>query len=157
MITTCWDETAYYLFDTTDSVGEVVTYLHGVLQDPLAGINECIFQHELQVVGNERRMSRDTGTDGEALEWLAPTVFPNGHPYGRAIGGTRASLAQLTFDDVRKFASAHYQPQSSTLVVTAPLPLDAQQTLVERAFGGPAKIVTTRREGVQLGCAKAAA
>jgi zinc protease len=141
--TTSWDETTYYLFDTVDSLEQVVFFLHGVLQDPLAGMDECRFQQELRVVGNERRMSTDTGTNGEALEWLAPTVFSNGHPYAHPIVGTQASLAQLTFDDVRKFAAAHYQSQASTLVVTAPLSLDAQQTLVERAFDGPAKIVTT--------------
>jgi zinc protease len=141
--TTSWDETTYYLFDTTDSLEQVVFYLHGVLQDPLAGVDACMFQRELQVVGHERRLSRDTGTDGEALEWLAPSVFSHGHPYAHPIVGTQASLAQLTFDDVRRFAADHYQAQARTLVVTAPLSLDVQQGLVERAFGGPAKIMTT--------------
>jgi len=137
---TGWDETAFYAFESSRSLPELVGFLAGVVRDPLAGVDERLFQRDWQVVGDELQFRTETGTPGQAVGWLMAEVFPDNHAYAHSIGGTQATLAGLTLDDVRAFAAANYRPQSSTLVVSAPLSLDEQQAMVEQAMGEQARM-----------------
>jgi zinc protease len=132
---TSWDETMVFAFADAGAIRDVVSFLAGAVVDPLAGVDEAAFQRELRAVGNEMRMRTEKGTPGQAFGLLMTAVFPKDHPYGHPIAGTPETLAALRFEDVRAFARAHYRPETSTLVVSAPLGLDDAQAMVERILG----------------------
>jgi zinc protease len=60
-------------------------------------------------------------------------------PYGNPQGGTPASLAALTRDDVAGYARRWWRPDNATLIVTGGLESDAAFVLAERLFGDWAK------------------
>jgi predicted Zn-dependent peptidase len=69
------------------------------------------------------------GSYGDA--WLLA-----GHPYGRAVGGSEATLAAVTLDDVRRYYDAHVG--GDRLIITAVGDFDpaVMRDRLERAFGG---------------------
>ncbi len=139
---TSWDSTTFLTTDNPDSLEESLTFLQGILKDPLAGVDDRLFRQEWLAVSNERRWRTETGTPGEAVGWLMADTFPEGDPYAHGPVGTAESLSGLTLADARAFVAGHYRAASSTLLITAPLPLDEQQALVERVTGQSARIVT---------------
>jgi zinc protease len=56
-------------------------------------------------------------------------------PYGSPAGGTPASLAALTRDELVAYHHAWWRPDNATLVVTGSLDADAGFALAERLFG----------------------
>jgi zinc protease len=78
-------------------------------------IDETDFLREREVVVNEVRY-RDEPT--EAYLALIGGVYPEGHPYRRAIGGTIESVGSISFRDACVFADAHYTPENGVLVVS---------------------------------------
>ena len=129
---TSWDETTYYALDDAGALEDLITALDGVLTEPTAGVDEALLERERRAVLNELRLRTENGTPGQAAGWLMAATFAAGHPYGRPVAGTAESLSTITLDDVRAFAAAHYRPDRSTLVVSAPLPLEETQALVQR-------------------------
>jgi zinc protease len=141
---TTWDTTTYPAFERTPDLPRLLTFLHGVATEPLAGIDERVFQREWRAVSNERRRGTEEGTPGQAEGWLITATFPATSSYGHPPVGTPDSLAHITFDDVRAFVAARYRPASCTLVVSAPLPLDEQQTLLESITGQKARYLSIK-------------
>jgi zinc protease len=78
-------------------------------------IDETDFLREREVVVNEVRY-RDEPT--EAYLALLGGVYPEGHPYRRAVGGTIDSVGSISFKDACAFADAHYTPENGVLVVS---------------------------------------
>ena len=66
---------------------------------------------------------------------LADALYP-GHPYGRPIAGTTASVGQLTREQVVAFHRAHYRPDAATVAVVGDVSREeAQQGIVARLGG----------------------
>jgi len=65
--------------------------------------------------------------------WSA--IFPAGHPLGRPIHGTTASLAAITADDVSAFHRDHYHPAATTVVVSGAVAEVDARAAVSSAFG----------------------
>lgn len=61
--------------------------------------------------------------------------FPEGHPFGRRLGGGEQALRSLTRVDVETFHAAHYVPQGAWLAAAGDLDVDAFAALAERWFG----------------------
>jgi zinc protease len=139
---TSWDATTFRTGDDLGSLEESLSFLQGLLKDPLAGVDDGVFRQEWSAVANERRFRTETGTPGEALGWLMADTFPDHDPYAHSPVGTAESLPGLTLADARAFTAAHYRPGTSTLLVAAPLPLDEQQALVERVTGQSARLIS---------------
>jgi zinc protease len=137
---TTWDATTYHAFERTAALPRVLAFLHGVVTEPLIGIDEHVFRREWRAVSNERRRGTEDGTPGQAEGWLISSTFPAASPYAHAPAGTPDSLAHITFDDVRAFVAAHYRPEDCTLVVTAPLSVAEQQSLLESVTGLNARL-----------------
>jgi len=137
---TSWDTTTYHAFARTPSLPASLAFLSGVVNDPLAGVDATTFQREWRAVSNERRRGTEEGTPGQAEGWLITAAFPPVSPYGHSPVGTAESLAGITLADVRAFVGARYRPDACTLVVSAPLPLDEQQALVEAITGQKARV-----------------
>jgi zinc protease len=134
--TTAWDSTCYAVFAPQQTLQDMLFGLAGVLREPLAGVTDADLTAERQIVKNEARFRSQDGSPGQAIGWLMEAAFPPRHPYARSGAGKAETLDRITLGDVRAFASRHYVPDASTLVVQSPLPIGAQRALVERMFGG---------------------
>lgn len=90
-------------------------------------ISESTFAREREVVINELR-ERDEAT--QLFNALHAAVFPEGHPYRDAIGGSIESLNALTLRQVCAFVDQHYAPGNAVLVVSGDLtPEDLDRAL----------------------------
>jgi predicted Zn-dependent peptidase len=58
------------------------------------------------------------------------------HPYGHLSIGSEAALRGLSLDEVAAFHASLFQPSSSTLVVSGPMPHRELLAAAEAAFGG---------------------
>jgi zinc protease len=66
-------------------------------------------------------------------------VFGAGHPYGRPLNGTEASVAALTRDQVAQFYSTYYRPNGSRLLVVGDVTMAEARQLVSERFGAWAR------------------
>ena len=62
-------------------------------------------------------------------------VYPDGHPYHRALRGDSASVAGFDSAAVRERYRATFRPERATMVVTGDITLAEAQRAVEREFG----------------------
>jgi zinc protease len=58
------------------------------------------------------------------------------HPYGRPVGGSEASLAAVTLEDVKRFYSDHVGGDRLLIVVVGDIDARTMRGKLERAFGG---------------------
>jgi zinc protease len=93
--------------------------------------------HELeklrgQLLVNLRERDQDTGFQVERI--ARELLYPPEHPYSRPLGGTLASMEQLTRDDLLRF-HAGYHPQNAVVVVVGDVDPDSVCAALERQFG----------------------
>jgi zinc protease len=127
---TSHDATAYYFSFASDRWREALDIeadrMRGLLLDPRE------VENERQVIQEEIGMYEDDPWD--ALEIHALREFFGGHPYGRPVLGTRATVAATGAADLARFHRDFYRPANAVLVVggdVGPEALDA----VALAFG----------------------
>ena len=75
---------------------------------------------------------RDPGFVAQRVAWRAAY---GDAPYGSPVGGTPASLAALTRDDLARYHGAWWRPDNATVVITGSLDAEAGFALAERLFG----------------------
>lgn len=73
--------------------------------------------------------------EGLAAEAFARAVFPASAPYSRPPGGTAATLATLSRDDVLRWHRAMYLPGNATLLLVGDLAPGEARRVAEEAFG----------------------
>jgi zinc protease len=134
---TSLDQTTYLELGSRDLLPRLLTLEAGRLLDPLAGVDQRVFDVEREVVRNELRQ-RGENQVGAAFNYLQQAVFPPGHAYARPPIGTHESLTELTLDDARAFAALHYQPSNLTLVVIGDVDLAGVELLLKRSL--PAQV-----------------
>jgi len=71
-----------------------------------------------------------------ADELVTRFCFPEGHPFGRRLGGPERALRALTPEDVRAFHGAFYVPEGAWLCAAGDVTVDRVTELAERWFGG---------------------
>jgi predicted Zn-dependent peptidase len=84
-------------------------------------------ERERMVILEELKMYQDQPQD-YVLNLFEELMWP-GHPLGRDIAGTEASVSRLTRDDILEYADAHYRLPN--LVIGAAGALDEEATLAE--------------------------
>jgi zinc protease len=139
---TSWDETTFYLFDDVQRMEDSVTGIYAILTQPLADVDQAIFERERQVVADEMLDRTEDGTPGQALGWLMAAVFPRQHVYAHPVVGTAETLSRIGLAEARAFADHRYRADRSTLVVSAPMPIDELQALLERITGERPRVVS---------------
>lgn len=121
--------TASFLARDTDLMLELVA---DALQRPRLASAEFAKARSLAVQSIAAAKDSDprmlTGTYGNA--WLF-----RGHPYGRPVGGSEATLATVTLDDVRRYYAAHVGGDRLVLVVVGDFDPDSLRPRLEQAFG----------------------
>ncbi len=86
------------------------------IENAMRGVTEEDVNTEREIVRNELRM-RYENTDGSALWYLRPKLYPEGHPYHRLGIGTHETLNNISLPDIQDFVDKNYTPENTTLVV----------------------------------------
>jgi predicted Zn-dependent peptidase len=64
------------------------------------------------------------------------TLFPGGHPYGLPAGGTPATVAALSLEDIRAFHAANFRPEGATFIVVGDVTAERVVPVLEERFRG---------------------
>ncbi|MGO8968332.1 MAG: M16 family metallopeptidase [Myxococcaceae bacterium] len=111
------DLTTYYEVGAREALSSLLHLEGARLSEPLAGIEENVFEAEREVVRNELLQRDENGLVTAAVVTLGAALYPAGHPYARSILGTEASLWSLTLADAKNFVLQCYQPRNYTVVI----------------------------------------
>jgi zinc protease len=130
------DLTTFLADAPRDSLPVLVDVARDLVSWPLANVDPEQVPVVLSTVRAELDEASEPGPSEQIAAWSLEAIYPPSHPYGRSVGGTRESLAALSFEDAVGFARAHYRPNNATLVFTGGV--DAQQLgrLLSTAFRG---------------------
>jgi zinc protease len=111
---TSYQATTYVEMARADQLASLLETEWTRFAAPCPSISQEAFEREREVVRNELRLRRSFSSWENDLAVL----YPPNHPYARPIGGTDASVARLTIDDVCRFVERHYQPDRMVVTVT---------------------------------------
>jgi len=129
---------AYMQFDS-ECLPEFLPVILELEADRLRGVvtDSVSFAREKAVVLEELAMRRRLPPVSEFLESVFFACYP-GHPFGRGIGGTAASVGRIQLEDFHAFQDEYIQPRRASLVVKGPGDPAAILAEIERVFGtGP--------------------
>jgi len=92
-------------------------------------------------VETERRVVLEELRDWEddpakRIELLTDATLWGAHPLGRDVGGTRASVREITRGQVRRYHRRFFHPRNAVLSVAGPLEPGEILESVSRSFGG---------------------
>jgi len=125
------EQTCYYLRVLSDHLQEGLEVLADMLLHP--AIDPTLVDRERQVLVEEIKMVEDAPED-LVHDVFAERLWP-GHPLGRPVSGTLASVAGLGGGDLRFYMRERYQPNAVLVTAAGLLAHDHIVALVERTFG----------------------
>lgn len=125
---TVFDSTTYISRAAPDKLEKLLSIEAVRLGFRCTSITDSAFLREREVVTQEAKL-RDEAS--ELMVALHRAVYPQGHPYTHAIGGSVESVEAITRDEACRFADAYYAPSNAVLVISGNLANDQ----VERALG----------------------
>ncbi|MCX7600073.1 MAG: insulinase family protein [Armatimonadetes bacterium] len=96
--------------------------------------DEEALRREKQIVAREIS-DRSEEADAAAMTALWELAYPQ-HPYGRPIGGSKKSLAQVELEDLVAHHKRFYVPNNSALVVVGDVEAGRVFEAAKRTFGG---------------------
>jgi zinc protease len=113
-------------------------------------ITDSAFEREREVVKQEVRLSDDST---EIITAVHSAVYPAGHPYRQAIGGSVDSVGAITRQQACAFADSYYATNNAVLVISGHLSTDAVQTslgkflarIAKRTAASPAPVAEPRK------------
>ena len=141
---TTFDATTYVARARTSSLGRLITFEASRLQDRCATLSDAAFTREREVVVNELQQRDDSTALFAALH---RGLYPQGHPYRAAVGGSTESVRAVTRADACAFADTYYGPSNAVLVVSGHLSsadITATRDALARVTARP---VTTPKRG----------
>jgi len=125
------EHTCYYLRVLSDHLEEGVAVLADMLLHP--AIDPEAMERERQVLAEEIKMTEDT-PDDLVHDVFAETLWP-GHPLGRPISGSLASLARISREDLCRYMAERYRPDAVLVTAAGQLAHDRIVALVDAALG----------------------
>jgi zinc protease len=149
---TNYDETVYHELVPSEALAALLQFEGARLLRPFENVSADAFEAEREVVRNELRQRGETSPYQGIYSWATQTIFPEGHPYGRPVIGTHASISALTPADATAFIEAHYRAENMTLVISGDVDLSTidatlKQTLPASLWQGSAPTVAPRVSG----------
>src|SRR5438034_380771 len=115
--------TAYWARVPSEHMGLGLDVLFDIVANSKVDLEDI--EKERMVILDELRMYQDQPQ--ELVQKLFEELIWPGHPLGRDIGGTDASVSRLTRDDILEYADAHYRLPN--MVVGAAGSLDPEETI----------------------------
>ncbi len=125
------EHTCYYLRVLSDHLEEGVAVLADMLLHP--AIDPEALERERQVLAEEIKMVEDA-PDDLVHDVFAETLWP-GHPLGRPISGSLASLAAISREDLRGYMAERYRPDAILVTAAGLLAHDRIVALVDNVLG----------------------
>ncbi len=101
--------------------------MHGAMTDPVC------FERQKRVVMEELAFRNRLSPHQEFMVSLFQSAFP-GHPFGRNIGGSSASVGRIKSDDFFEFQQKCIQPQRAVLVISGAGDAEAVMAMVSETF-----------------------
>jgi predicted Zn-dependent peptidase len=112
------------------------------------------FYKERDVVMEERRLRVESRPLGNLVEEFLSVAY-KAHPYGRALGGWRSDLENLTREQAERFFRTYYTPRNLTAVIVGDVEPKEAIRLAELYFGrlpaGPVPDTVWTAEPAQQG------
>jgi predicted Zn-dependent peptidase len=136
----------YFIRVLDEHVGLAIDVLSDVLLNPRFAADDVA--KEKDVIGEEIKMVEDM-PDGLVHEMFVQG-FWGGHPLGRPILGTRASVDSLTVDALREYFAEAYSGENLIIAAAGHLEHAKIRDLVDTAFGGLRKGARRRRRTCRL-------
>lgn len=112
---TSYDATSYVTYAPAAQLDALLFVEFVRMNLRCTSLTESVFAREREVVQQELRM-RDQVTELRAA--MHRGTYPEGHPYGRLLGGTAETVGALTLAQACAFADKHYGPSNAVLVVS---------------------------------------
>jgi len=125
--TTGVERTTYYAFGPRQTLDEMVALVLDRLADPLRGAKEADVAKETSITAEEMR--KREGAAG--YEFLMPALLQAGDPVGRAYREFRRS-DPLSLAGLRSFADTFYRPERMTVVISGPIAMGWEKTLLAK-------------------------
>jgi predicted Zn-dependent peptidase len=110
------------------------------------------FESERQVILEEIRM-RDDAPDDLVHDVFAGALFP-GHPLGREVAGTEATIEAATRDQIAEYHDTHYRPGNVVVAVAGNVDHDTVVAQVAAAVPGGGAHRPPRVNGADHGAAE---
>ena len=130
---TGWDATTVSLTCLADRMEEAVALMAEALLTPAFPPDEIerLRSQRLAVI-RQRQMDPGSLADDAAIH----TFYDDSSPYHRPLAGTQASVEGLGPDQVSSFASEHYRPGGTGMVVVGDVEISEVEALALAQFGG---------------------
>ncbi|HVS80009.1 MAG TPA: pitrilysin family protein [Candidatus Paceibacterota bacterium] len=143
---TSQEYTGYYAKSAAKHYGKILDIVSDLYLNPT--LDEREIEKEKGVVIEEINMYDDSPSDlvGELYEALLYGDQPAGWP----ILGTRESVQLLTREDISKYRAAHYEPQSTAVIVAGNFDEKKVFDDLEAAFGGMKPSAKAGKEKVRI-------
>jgi zinc protease len=127
---TARDQTVFHVVLPAPQLYKGLRFLAQMIQLPVP--EQARFSKEIQVVLQEWEKGQDDPR-ARATVSLFKLVY-GGHPYGRPVLGTPATLKQLTWHDVSRFYQSWYMANNMTLVVVGNFSSAPVKSEIEHLF-----------------------
>jgi zinc protease len=130
---TSQDATVYFATIASDRLAVIA----GLEADRMQNLRLTpeLFEPELAVVGEERRLRTEDNPTQALFETLSATAF-TAHPYGWPIIGWMSDIEKATVADALAFYELHYKPGNAFVVVVGDVDATEVFARIESAFGG---------------------
>jgi zinc protease len=125
------DSSTAFVSAPTANIEAAGAVLAQVVREP-AFAQEELDRDRRRALDQLRVSMRDPGFVAQRVAYRA---IYGAAPYGSPPGGTPASLAALTRDDLVAYHHAWWRPDNATLIITGSMDADAGFALAERLFG----------------------
>ncbi|MDX1443069.1 MAG: pitrilysin family protein [Gammaproteobacteria bacterium] len=126
--------------------------LHDVLREPMLDKDEFEKLRDRRI--QQLAAMKDTSLRGLTGVYGDAFIY-GGHPYGRPVGGSQASLAGVDYADLRNYFREHVGADRATLTVVGDFDADVVREQIEQRFGdwraAPAPQVTVPDTSTQPG------
>ncbi len=136
--------TAYYVRVPDDRLPVAIEILSDIVWSPALRVEDV--EAERQVILEEINMRDDT-PDDLVHDLFAAALFP-GHPLGREVSGTRASIPSISRDDISAYHCAHYRPHNVVVAVAGNVVHDDVVERIEKLAPARPGSRPTRLDGV---------
>ncbi len=139
--------TAFYMRMPDRHLDTALDIMSDIVWSPALRDDE--FESERQVILEEIRM-RDDAPDDLVHDVFAGALFP-GHPLGREVAGTEATIEAVTRDQIADYHALHYRPANVVVAVAGNVDHDDVVAAVEAATPRGATERPARRNGADAG------
>ena len=135
--TTMSDATEYYETVPSSQLEPTLWLEADRMASARLGWSKSAIDREKSVVAQELRLRYQNEPNGYRHQLLLRAVYPEHHPYRRALDEEAEERAS-TADELRDFAARAYGPDNATLMLVGDVTADQAKALVTRHFGSVA-------------------